>query len=145
MKPNELLTDERAISPVVGVALLIAITVILATVIGAVVLGLGPGGASAPQADAIANYSTANNQITIEHRGGDPLTASNINVSDESGNEIPLSSVNNASLSDGELTAGESVTITDSQLPGLASGDTVTLVWESPNGDKEVVVKTFEP
>jgi uncharacterized membrane protein YeaQ/YmgE (transglycosylase-associated protein family) len=114
-------------------------------VIGAVVLGLGPGGADAPQADAIADYNTSSNNVTITHRGGDPLDASQVNVSDESGNSVALDNLSNDSVSGGQLTAGESVTITDTDLGGIADGETVTLIWQSPNGDKEVIIKTFDP
>ena len=52
MQIKELLTgDERAVSPVIGVILMVAITVILAAVIGTFVLGLGDRvSQSAPQA-----------------------------------------------------------------------------------------------
>ncbi len=48
---------ERAVSPVIGVILMVAITVILAAVIGTFVLGLGDQlGDTAPQ----ASFSTSN-------------------------------------------------------------------------------------
>ena len=43
-------SEERAVSPVIGVILMVAITVILAAVIGAFVLGLGDGIGQNPQA-----------------------------------------------------------------------------------------------
>jgi len=58
MKPSNLFnSDDRAVSPVIGVILMVAITVILAAVIGTFVLGLGDQlGDSAPQ----ASFSTDN-------------------------------------------------------------------------------------
>ncbi|MEF8885577.1 MAG: type IV pilin N-terminal domain-containing protein, partial [Haloarculaceae archaeon] len=41
MKISELFTDDDAVSPVIGVILMVAITVILAAVIATFVLGLG--------------------------------------------------------------------------------------------------------
>ena len=41
MQLKEFLDDDRAVSPVIGVILMVAITVILAAVIGTFVLGLG--------------------------------------------------------------------------------------------------------
>ena len=42
MKTNQFFKDEEAVSPVIGVILMVAITVILAAVIGAFVFGMGP-------------------------------------------------------------------------------------------------------
>lgn len=140
MNLKQLFTDERAISPVVGVALLIAIAVILATVIGAVVLDLGPGGASTPTTDAAGNYSTSNTSLTVSHRGGDPLPAGQIRFVDESGNETQLSD----QISDDELTAGESVILDGSDL-NIAGGDTITMIWEAENSDKEQIIAEFSP
>lgn len=145
MELKNLFTDDRAVSPVVGVALLIAIAVILAVVIGAVVLNLGPGGANAPSVDAAADYDETNASITITHRGGDPLNTDEIVLRDESGNTEPLTDQADSSLSDGKLTAGESFQVVGSELNGLNSNETVTVVWEAPNGDKTIVVDTFEP
>lgn len=89
--------DERAVSPVIGVILMVAITVILAAVIGTFVLGLGENVSNtAPQAqigfsdssdtaNAIDN-GTTENLIAIEHNGGDEIEASNtiIQVKNES-------------------------------------------------------------
>jgi len=47
---NSVSADNRAVSPVIGVILMVAITVILAAVIGGFVLGLGGDLQSAPQA-----------------------------------------------------------------------------------------------
>jgi flagellin-like protein len=50
IKLTTLLSDERAVSPVIGVILMVAITVILAAVIGTFVLGLGQNVQSTPSA-----------------------------------------------------------------------------------------------
>jgi flagellin-like protein len=44
MKLNELFVDDNAVSPVIGVILMVAITVIMAAVIGTFVLALGDAG-----------------------------------------------------------------------------------------------------
>ncbi|SDM15592.1 flagellin N-terminal-like domain-containing protein [Halogranum gelatinilyticum] len=67
-------TEERAVSPVIGVILMVAITVILAAVIGTFVLGLGDSvGQTAPQASLKATVSAADDTVTIQHNGGDAL------------------------------------------------------------------------
>ena len=75
---NELLgndDDERAVSPVIGVILMVAITVILAAVIGAFVLQLGDSvSQTAPQASIGVDSITADdNEIVLRHSGGDTV------------------------------------------------------------------------
>ena len=67
--------EERAVSPVIGVILMVAITVILAAVIGAFVLGLGDdlGNNAGPQAQLSFDYDTEADELTITHNGGDLL------------------------------------------------------------------------
>jgi len=75
---NELLgndDDERAVSPVIGVILMVAITVILAAVIGAFVLQLGDSvSQTAPQASiGVDSISAADDEIVLRHSGGDSI------------------------------------------------------------------------
>lgn len=82
MKPRNLFnTDDRAVSPVIGVILMVAITVILAAVIGTFVLGLGDSlGDSQPTAQLNVDYDTSANNITIEHAGGDRIESGSLQV-----------------------------------------------------------------
>ena len=69
--------DDRAVSPVIGVILMVAITVILAAVIGTFVLGLGDSVDQAqPNAQIgvdISQPDASNLDIDINHRGGDRI------------------------------------------------------------------------
>jgi len=66
--------NDKAVSPVIGVVLMVAITVILAAAIGSSVFGQGTA-KSAPQAniDIKAVNETGNGTIKFEHLGGDPI------------------------------------------------------------------------
>jgi flagellin-like protein len=70
--------NNKAVSPVIGVILMVAITVILAAAIGSSVFGQGTA-ESAPQAnlDIQSNGFNSSNgdagTIKIEHLGGDPI------------------------------------------------------------------------
>ena len=67
-------SNDRAVSPVIGVILMVAITVILAAVIGTFVLDLGQSaGQSAPQASLQVTTDPGANNVTIAHKGGDGL------------------------------------------------------------------------
>jgi flagellin-like protein len=70
--------NEEAVSPVIGVILMVAITVILAAVIAAFVFGMGPP-KQAPQASIRATSTdTAAEMVTLEHQGGADITLSNV-------------------------------------------------------------------
>ncbi len=67
--------NEMAVSPVIGVILMVAITVILAAVIAAFVFGIGGQQAAAPTASIVAanNPDTTAIDLKIQHKGGDTL------------------------------------------------------------------------
>ena len=128
--------DERAVSPVVGVALLIAIAVILAAVIGAVVLGLGTGGVDTPQAQLQGDYDQDDGTLNVSHNGGEPIPADHVVFVDESGNNATIGN---------DLTAGNTEDFDSDDLEGLTDGETVTLIWQDPNSNSETVLERFEP
>jgi flagellin-like protein len=70
--------DEQAVSPVIAVIMLIAITVIIAAVVAAFAYGIIGGVKKAPSAALVvegAHASTTPQNVTIFHHGGDPITA----------------------------------------------------------------------
>lgn len=74
-KANQFLEEEGAVSPVIGVILMVAITVILAAVIAAFVFGMGPP-EQAPQASIRGSADTLGgfNVLKLEHQGGEAIT-----------------------------------------------------------------------
>ena len=82
-KANGFLKEEDAVSPVIGVILMVAITVILAAVIAAFVFGMGPP-EQAPQAALRGSSDTAttdgNAIIKLEHQGGDAVEFASANT-----------------------------------------------------------------
>ena len=130
---KELFAEDRAVSPVVGVALLIAITVILAAVIGGVVLGIGTGGAETPQAKLTADLDSSENTAEISHDGGEALSEGEVVIKAD-GEDLPL---------DEDLTAGGSVDVND-KLSGDYGGGDVTVIWQDPDSSSETVLAEFE-
>ncbi|MCU4750976.1 type IV pilin N-terminal domain-containing protein [Halobacteria archaeon AArc-curdl1] len=59
-------SSSRAVSPVIGVILMVAITVILAAVIAAFVLDLGSGTSSNPQAGFSINEDSTTDSVTVQ-------------------------------------------------------------------------------
>lgn len=115
MQLKALLDDTDAVSPVIGVILMVAITVILAAVIGTFVLGLGDQvGSSAPQATLNLDASSGDpSEINLEHNGGDGLHSDNTRMVIEYGS---ISWTVNPGSPDDVFSVGDSVTISISQI-----------------------------
>mgnify|MGYP000509375061 CR=1 FL=1 len=148
MKLTKLLSDSddsRAVSPVIGVILMVAITVILAAVIGTFVLGLGDSVESAPQASFNFDYddTASTEEVTIRHRGGDNIDASKleVRVNGQSIADDGDVSYDGSKLSDqySSFNAGNEVTIQDTN--DYDSGDNVDVVYIS--GDKQDIIGSF--
>jgi len=136
----EFRSDDRAVSPVIGVILMVAITVILAAVIGSFVLGIGGQQEAAPQASITIAENTSNGNITISHRGGDAFTTSNtasLNVSNstESENILDSSYVG----SDGTFEAGDTI-----EVDNVTATGQVDVIWTGPQGSTQIIAsRTF--
>ncbi len=139
MKLDKLRSDDGAVSPVIGVILMVAITVILAAVIATFVLGLGDQvGQTAPQASFSFDYdgSPDPNELTVTHAGGDPIEASELYLrsTGSTGNDGAWSSGSFISSESGEVTAGVSVTV------GASASETVRVVFESETDSNSAVL-----
>ena len=76
--------DEEAVSPVIGVILMVAITVILAAVIAAFVFNMGGNLSTAPPTVSIIatnNAADSDKDIKIVHSGGDLLKGTEWKIS----------------------------------------------------------------
>jgi flagellin-like protein len=137
MQLNELLTDDRAVSPVIGVILMVAITVILAAVIGTFVLGLGDQvDENAPQASFSFEFSStggfdggSDDYVNLTHEGGDTLDNSTISIDGGDGGLAPGSVNHPGDWDDGTIEAGDVIT-----YQAVDAGETVRVVWTNPNG-----------
>ena len=122
MQLKNLFADENAVSPVIGVILMVAITVILAAVIGAFVLGIGGSQDQAPQ----ASFQWASNGTAAVHGGGDELNPSEISF----GGSCSGTATNGAAW-----TAGDAVY----RNFGDSCSD-LTIIWESPSSDSTNII-----
>ena len=131
--------DDRGVSPVIGVILMVAITVILAAVIATFVLGLGEQVSStAPQVNVDWNQSTGtgNNNFTVgaTHNGGATVTGGNVGLSAQNFQNI-IPKVGD----DSEVQSGTLFGI----VSGLEDGDTVQLIWESDGGGTTATLSDY--
>lgn len=142
MDVNRLATDRDAVSEVIGVILMVAITVILASVIAVVVLGIGGDTTVAPTADFSFDYDPDTNTVTATHTAGDRIRADEVFVRGES-----LASTGNWQTLGGEasrsLGSQSAISSGDSLDVSVTGGDYVLRVtWEASAGDASSVLAT---
>ncbi|MEM4616677.1 MAG: type IV pilin N-terminal domain-containing protein [Archaeoglobaceae archaeon] len=122
--------DEKGVSPVIGVILMVAITVILAAVIASFVFGLG-GTVKRTYQLAFVTTSITSNEIVLTYQGGDGayVTGCSAKVG-TTGNFQTIEA-----CSDG-LTVGEQLTI---DTEGNTGAQEVTLKATFADGSEQIV------
>jgi flagellin-like protein len=131
MQLKALFDDDDAVSPVIGVILMVAITVILAAVIATFVLGLGDQvSETAPQASFGFDYDSDNSEVIITHSGGATLDPARVNVvaNDNSDTSNPWAGVS-------EISAGDSYTVT-----GVSDTTELSVTWQSSTGEQSATL-----
>jgi flagellin-like protein len=143
-KKRSLKNEEEAVSPVVGVIMMIAITVVIAAVVAAFAYGIIGGVKKAPNSALVVEDAVvASTQIKIIHHGGDTI----INAFNGSGTvnnawknlNIKINGVDQqwgnvtGAIGDDDTNfeSGEQITL---NVVALASGDTIAMVF-TPTGD----------
>lgn len=129
MSNGGLLKSDRAVSAVISVVLLVAVTVILASVVSLFAVGLDEQARTdVPEVDFDFTYtqSGGTTQVTISHEHGQNIDASDL--------EIQGASVSNDWPSD-EISTGDSWT-------GTTSGSTteIVIVWRDDDGQTSHVI-----
>jgi flagellin-like protein len=119
--------DDRGVSPVIGVILMVAITVILAAVIASFVLGFGDSVSQNVQAGASITVDQSSDNVTVTWVSSG--NADSLNVTSSNGGASPGTISN----------VGQTV-----EISTVAVGDTITVT--AVKGDQETVVaqKTIE-
>jgi flagellin-like protein len=165
MQLKQLLKDKDAVSPVIGVILMVAITVILAAVIGTFVLGLGENvQQTSPQASFSFEYSnsTSGDTLTITHAGGDTIKAANVQFSSTGAKKTNYagSGLSDVSLksgsstwkgvdgSGGDVSSGMSVSLDGTNFDGSNNLKldlaTVRVSWQSTSGDSSATLGKWD-
>jgi len=151
MKLKALFEDDGAVSPVIGVILMVAITVILAAVIGTFVLGLGENlQDTSPTASITFDQQddAGSASVKISHDGGDSLDTDEITLTLEDsaggGESLVLEDDSDVDAtdwaSDDKITAGDTVTVKGDEGSGLDENDVVKVVWTSDGGESSSVL-----
>jgi len=136
MNPKELLTDDDAVSPVIGVILMVAITVILAAVIASFVLGLGDSTTTTPTADFNFEYDNSTGNVTVSHSTGDNVDADRVEVLiDGETADVQFS---------GTISSGSSISF--NQTDGgtnITGGETIKVTWNSEDQESSSTLSEY--
>jgi len=162
MQVRKLLNDDNAVSPVIGVILMVAITVILAAVIASFVLGLGGSTQETPTAKFTWNYDSSvgsgsdDGVVKITHDGGDTIKAKELAIRGSGFSNLGLSNPtdgdsgidlfkNNQQGKTWADVAGDNATADKGGASAVQAGNSITVgasndyslrvVWESQEGD----------
>ncbi|MFB9811368.1 type IV pilin [Haloarcula sebkhae] len=153
MELKRFFNDDDAVSPVIGVILMVAITVILAAVIATFVLGLGDQVSNtAPQASFSTEYDSNVDEVAVTHDGGDSIKASNlvfrgsgfdgdVNVGEDKDADI---NDNNQPWPNYASSADNSKVVAGDRVVVAVTGDgyDFSVVYESSTGDNSATLAT---
>jgi flagellin-like protein len=144
---------DRAVSPVIGSILMVAIVVLLSAVLGTFVLGIGSQSPTKPvttfehEVDrGLAGGPSSDWEVRVTYTGGDTVRAENLIVKIDGsraldGGGTPLWT------GSGELSPGDSVVVDDpasgTSSTGLALGDRVRVIWVDPGSGESFVLDEF--
>ena len=130
--------DDRGVSPVIGVILMVAITVILAAVIATFVLGLGEQVSSnAPQVTVDWDESpSSTNDLAAVHDGGSTVNSDRLSASTSGSATLQSGLID---TSDTEITAGETIAEWDT----ASSDEEFTITWTAEGGDTSATLSEY--
>ncbi len=123
--------NEEAVSPVIGVILMVAITVILAAVIAAFVFGMSSNVQTTKTVGVTAALNSEQFLVVTVQGGGDVADLKYLNMT--------VNGVENGSVDDGEATVGASFNSSAKIQPG----DHVVVVAHFKDNSQQVVLDKF--
>ena len=135
MDLKKLFTEDRAVSPVIGVILMVAITVILAAVIGAFVLGLGGETQETPSASIEFDFNESGDEVDVEHRGGESFNTGDITVAVD-GTALEDDELGDYDNDDSVVRAGNITTLTEDSSGDAEfnEGSTIVIIHDPSDG-----------
>ncbi|MBC2699672.1 MAG: type IV pilin [ANME-2 cluster archaeon] len=131
--------DEKAVSPVIGVILMVAITVILAAVIAAFVFDMGGNLAPAPPSASITasnNAASTTYDIKIVHTGGDLIKGTEWKISVVDEGDVPIYVTSEAG---DDFAVGSQICVNSTIKPNSISFNFETYDWTYAAADLGLV------
>jgi FlaG/FlaF family flagellin (archaellin) len=147
MRVRNLATDEAAVSSVIAVVLMVALTIVLAASVGVFVLGIGQEAtnqAGTPNVKYATEYvnESGTGTLSISVKGGDTVKAENIEVI-VGGKTAWKDGSPEGEFSDGsgwsaEIKSGDTLTLEADDPADVSAGDRLMIVWK--NGDTSTIL-----
>ena len=139
MKVSNLATDSKAVSSTLGIVLLVAVTVILAAIIGAFAFGL-LGQEAAPNTEFDYDFNSSGDGVVVTHDSGDPIEADKLKFGSGWG-----VGTTNCDFVSGEIETGDVVIDKNGAGTGdrcrheAGPGNDLSLIWESDDGKQFII------
>ena len=131
-------SDERGVSPVIGVILMIAITVLLATVVGGFLLNFGDQlGDTTPQATISFTYID-DTTVSIRHSNGDAIDPKQLMLAGDI-EFTPQLSFDAVAGKDNRFSVGETAQYS---ITKEWNGQTIRIIWKSANNRRGTTLAT---
>lgn len=147
-RPKRTNGPDRAVSTVVGAALLILLTMIVMAIVGATILGYGQGvGETAPSVSMTVFADTSADALEVYHKGGDTLQTRDTKVqvrNESSGNVIAWNPVDNGTFAMGDVAtvsvADERISVDGTVVYGSSDTGESSLGGLTPGHRYEVLI-----
>jgi len=147
MDLKRLFNDDDAVSPVIGVILMVAITVILAAVIASFVIGLGDENQTTkPSTTFEFDYDSGDDELTVSVGSGKNLDAEQVELTGTAGDTPPDSPSDMKAWSDyadsaksgstGTLSAGSSLTLS------VDTDYDISVIWNDPDTENSFTMNS---
>jgi len=131
--------NEDAVSPVIGVILMVAITVILAAVIAAFVFGMGSNVQTTKTVGVTANLDKDRYLVVTLQGGGDVADLLSLNMTVNGGEEVMINTTTTKFMNRNNLTVGASF---NTSKP-IESGQHIVVVAHFKDNSQQVVLDKF--
>jgi FlaG/FlaF family flagellin (archaellin) len=128
--------NDSAVSPVIGVMLMLVVTIVIAAVVSGFAGGLAGGAGKTPQASIEGTADLVQHQLIFEHKGGDAFTLRDVKVilaSEDAKTTLTTADVGTNAVAFEELGAADNMIATGDKfvLEGVAPGWTEGITFGS--------------
>jgi len=127
------LNDSRGVSSVIGVLLMVAVTIIIATVVAAFVFDIGSDSTNESPKISWEYGLDGSGDVQVRHVSGDDVTGSALSVE----GTCAASSISRPDT----VTSGDAFTIGDGNCDN--SGETIRIIWTDPVSDNSAILGEF--
>lgn len=131
----EVANTDRAVSPIIGVVLMVAITVTVSAVVGTMVLGLGPDLSQTSPTVDVTFQETSSGEISVTHGGGDTIDSGTV--------EVVYTNSTGSTVREEWKTPIQTGDSPSSGPFNVKSGTTMNVVWTNADGSESYILESY--